>query len=133
MRFFKTVGIILICCVADGIARSFLPGLGGSMAWLYYTVMILGIGDIGYYVLFAVIFELIAFPLQRTNQAAWVYIITGALIASILFFIAGSQRFYRPEQITTMGGVYPLLGGLYGFLYTRWILMKNLEKESSES
>lgn len=120
MRFFKITGITLMCCLADGIARSFLPGWGGSMSWLYYTMLILFVGDIFYYAVFAIAFELVNKQLQH-QRSAKLSIFIGSTLALICFMIFGSLRFWTNEQRTIMSLAYGIIGCLYGYLYYKWV------------
>ena len=127
MRLAKILGIILICCLVDGFARSFLiegirVGLGGLLvSTLYYTTLILGVGDIFYYIVFALTFELVYSRFQRREYAN-LAIFIGGLLALACFLLFGSQRFYISGQMVFMAFAYGIIGSLYGFLHHKWIV-----------
>lgn len=123
MRFWKTVAIILLCCFIDGIVRGFFWGVD-NRAWLYFTWLILSVGDIFYYILFAIAFEAInsRFNLRQSTKFS---IIVSFTLTVICFFIFGSLRFWTSEQKTIMGFAYGLIGILYGYLYASWIARTN--------
>ncbi|MCC5612630.1 hypothetical protein LC612_39550 [Nostoc sp. CHAB 5834] len=125
VRFWKIVAITLLCCLADGITRSFLPSWGvDNRAWLFYTLMILLVGDIFYYILFVIAFELINARLNP-NRSSKFSIILSLILAVICFFLFGSLRFWTLEQKTIMGLAYGLIGILYGYLYANWVNTKS--------
>ncbi|GAB3900642.1 hypothetical protein [Spirosoma agri] len=120
-RFVKIAGITVLCCLIDGIARSLLPGWGlDHRAWLYYTLLILTVGDIFYYLLFVVAFELINARFNR-RQSTRFSISISFVLAVVCFFLFSSLRFWTVEQKTIMGFTYGLIGILYGYLYAHWV------------
>ncbi|WP_019986995.1 hypothetical protein [Rudanella lutea] len=118
MRLLKIVGIVLLCCIADGIARSFIPGWGGKGAWFYYILKILTVGDIFFYLIFVLAFELINSRLNRQSAIQSIFISTA--LAVVCFLLFGPSRFWTLEQKTIMGFAYGMIGILYGYLHYKW-------------
>ena len=120
MRFWRIVAITLLCCLADGIVRGFFWGVD-NRAWLYFTWLILTVGDIFYYVIFVIAFEVINSRFNQSQSTKFSILISFTL-AVICFFLFGSLRFWTLEQKTTMGFAYGLIGILYGYLYANWVI-----------
>jgi hypothetical protein len=129
-RLAKTAGILLLCSSIDALARSFV--FFGSIdlgQWAYALIMLLFVGDSVYYLLFAFLFSRTAVYYQRHSRPSWVYKLTSAGLALLLFVLFGSQRFYTVNQLWMMGIVYALIGWLYGGLWYEWLVGKLPKKE----
>jgi multidrug transporter EmrE-like cation transporter len=133
MHFLRILKVLLFCGLVDAVARSFAYWGSSEIITgsLYAFLGLLFVGDSFYYILFAALFEVVASMLRRYNQSVWLYSGASLLLVLGLFFWFGSQRFFTSQQMHFMTVAYAVIGGLYGALYWRWVLLRQFDESKN--